>query len=90
MAERFRVIGARPDQIEVKIFGGADVLDLTAERETVGARNAEAAVKAVEAEGLTVAASDLRGRKGRKILFNTKTGEVFLKRLSRSPTRGGE
>ena len=86
MADRFRSAGARPNEIEVKLFGGADVLEVSdmavCSGATVGARNTEAALRALESEGLRVIASDMRGRRGRKIFFNTETGEVFLKRLS--------
>jgi chemotaxis protein CheD len=89
MAEQFRAAGAKPQEIEVKLFGGADVLQGDDRRgcspATVGARNVQAALEALEAEGLTVRASELRGCNGRKILFNTETGDVFLKRLGRRP-----
>jgi chemotaxis receptor (MCP) glutamine deamidase CheD len=35
----------------------------------------------MEEEGLTVAASDLGGRRGRTIRFDTATGEVLVRRL---------
>jgi chemotaxis protein CheD len=38
----------------------------------------------LERLGYRVAASDVRGPRGRKVLFNTETGEVYLKRLSKA------
>jgi chemotaxis protein CheD len=76
--------GARRHEMEVKLFGGADVLSVSAARVgkmTVGTLNCETALRVLEEEGLTVAASDLGGRRGRTIRFDTATGEVLVRRL---------
>jgi chemotaxis protein CheD len=83
LARQFDALGARRDEVEVKIFGGGDVL-LTANdasRPTVGSLNIDVALKLLEEEGFKVAASSLGGNCGVTILFNTQTGEVLLKRL---------
>ncbi len=70
-------------EIEVKVFGGADMF-LNAERSTsgtVGAKNIRAAFDFLEGAGLAVVSSDTGGTRGRKILFNSQSGEVWLKRL---------
>jgi chemotaxis protein CheD len=71
--------------VEVKLFGGADVLPVDrtlSARPTVGAQNCQAAVEVLAEEGFTVSASDLGGVRGRRIHFHTGTGEVLLHRLA--------
>jgi chemotaxis protein CheD len=84
LIREFESIGARRDQIEVKLFGGADVLPVAGlpNRATVGAQNCSAARETLEEEGLILAAWDLGGIRGRRIHFHTGTGEVLLHRLA--------
>jgi len=84
LARQFDSLGARREEIEVKLFGGGDVLMVTnpESRPTVGRLNCEAALKVLCEEGFEVAASSLGGTCGLNIQFHTITGEVLLKRLS--------
>ena len=82
--ERLRVVRS---ELEVKVFGGADVLvlkDPAASRLTVGRQNSEAALDTLEALGLVVSASSLGGTTGVDIRFDTNNGEVLLRRLPRA------
>lgn len=84
MAARLRSYGIRNDEIEVKLFGGAETLHTEGApnmNQLVGKSNIAAALKILEAEGLRVDTSDAGGAFGRKIFFYTNTGEVLLKRL---------
>ncbi len=84
LAERFDALGVARKELEVKLFGGADVLPISADRNdrpTVGGLNCQAALEVLEAEGFEVAASDLGGIRGRTIRFDTRTGEVLVQRL---------
>jgi chemotaxis protein CheD len=82
LARQFDSLGARRDEVEVKLFGGGDVLVMTSssQRPTVGRLNGEAAIKVLEEEGFGVVASSLGGKRGVNIYFNTKSGEVLLQR----------
>jgi chemotaxis protein CheD len=82
LARQFDSLGARRSEIQVKLFGGGDVLLMgnQSSRPTVGQLNSEVALKVLEEEGLNVVASSLRGNCGVNITFNTATGEVLLKR----------
>jgi chemotaxis protein CheD len=85
LAQQFDAIGARRQEVEVKVFGGADVLPMEgirADRPTVGAQNCKVAVEVLAEEGFTVSAADLGGVRGRRIHFHTGTGEVLLHRLA--------
>jgi chemotaxis protein CheD len=78
--------GIARDEIVVKVFGGSEMMGsgMTILKESVGHRNIITAFSVIEKEMLSVAASDVGGVKGRKIIFSTKTGEVLLKRLQKS------
>jgi chemotaxis protein CheD len=84
LARQFDGLGAQRVEVEVKLFGGADVLPLLSgrgDRPTVGALNCQTAVSVLAEEGFTVTASDLGGTRGRRIHFHTGTGEVLVYRL---------
>ena len=84
LASQFESLGARRDEVRVKLFGGADVLLVVhaVSRPTVGRLNCEAALRVLQDHGFEVAASSLGGTSGMTIRFNTGTGEVLLKRLN--------
>ena len=85
LAQQFDALGVERREIEVKVFGGADVLPVTRDRSrkpTVGAQNCSVALEVLEEKGFIVSASDLGGVRGRKIHFHTGTGEVLLHRLA--------
>ena len=83
VARQFDALGVRRSEVQVKLFGGADVL-LVGEansKPTVGKMNCEAAVEVLQEEGFEVAASSLGGTAGLNIRLDTRTGEVRLRRL---------
>jgi len=76
--------GAKKEDIVCKIFGGAEVLSEQNSVFNVGQRNIELAYKMVAELGISVVSSSTGGRHGRKIHFNTGTGEVLQKYLVKS------
>jgi len=93
LAQKFDALGVHREEVEVKVFGGADVLPLLAERgdrPTVGALNCEAAVEVLAEEGFRVTASDLGGTRGRRIHFHTGTGVVLVYRLEAWTDHAGQ
>ena len=84
IARQFDALGAHRTEVEVKLFGGADVLlvsDEASTKATVGKLNCEAAIEVLRDEGFAVIASSLGGSAGLNIRFDTRTGEVLLRRL---------
>ncbi|HUK23689.1 MAG TPA: chemotaxis protein CheD [Terriglobales bacterium] len=85
LACRFDRLGAHRAEVEIKLFGGADVLpvDLAglSPRATVGQMNCRRAIEVLQGEGLHIIASDLGGSWGRAIRFHTGTGEVLMRRI---------
>jgi chemotaxis protein CheD len=87
LARQFDNLGAQRKEVQVKLFGGADVLPISASgalRPTVGRQNCEAAMEVLQAEGFQVTASSLGGTAGRSIQFYTGTGEVRLRWLAQT------
>lgn len=86
MVEQISGMGIPLAACEVKIFGGADVLlprDLQGNRMSIGQQNIQEALCRLDALGIVPKASDIGGRLGRKLLFNSHTGDVFLKKVGR-------
>lgn len=84
LAQQFDALGAKRSELEIKVFGGADVLPISAVQRgkpSVGALNCKAALEVLEEEGLVVLNSDTGGTRGRRIHFHTGTGVVLLNRL---------
>ncbi|GFO59357.1 putative chemoreceptor glutamine deamidase CheD 2 [Geomonas silvestris] len=85
MLEELTLHGVLSGEIEGKLFGGSDMFDtVDGRRQSVGCQNIEMARQMLEENGVRVATQDLGGPRGRKIIFNTNTGEVFLKRLRKT------
>lgn len=76
----------KPRDLVTKVFGGADMFSQFATRgsaRTVGAQNISMALDTLQDLGIYPAAIDIGGQQGRKLLFFTHTGEVYLKRVAR-------
>jgi chemotaxis protein CheD len=92
LAAQFDSLGAPRREVEIKVFGGADVLNVREGelRPTVGRLNREKALEVLRAEGFNVAAKRLGGPCGFRIDFFTTNGEVRLRTLAstRTPAAG--
>jgi len=84
LARRFDALGIARGKVVVKLFGGADVLKVFDHRRrpTVGCLNAETALTVLREEGFEVSASSLGGTRGLTLSFNTRTGDVLVRRLN--------
>jgi chemotaxis protein CheD len=72
-------------EIQVKLFGGADMFSSvpsSVHKPTVGWQNVSVAIRCLKEYGLDPTASDVGGKKGRKLIFKTDTGIVYIKKLS--------
>jgi chemotaxis protein CheD len=86
MLRKFMSKGIAESDLEVKLFGGAEMLPncLPSKNVTVGRQNIEIAIRMIKDKNLNLVSSDLGGLQGRKIIFYTHTGDVFLKRLKKT------
>jgi chemotaxis protein CheD len=70
--------GCTRERIEIKVFGGANVIDTS---NAVGSDNAEFVLGYLEAEGLRCTAQDLGGTLPRRISYYPATGRVVRRLL---------
>lgn len=86
MIDGFFRLGIHPAEIEVKLFGGANALSAGAGAGadgSVGQMNVRRARELLEQANLRPCKDHVGGLCGRKIVFDTFTGVVLLKRLPR-------
>lgn len=72
------------DDLEIKLFGGAQVLAAgrdSAGNLTVGMKNVARAQEILAELGLTVVKTVVGGRRGRKLFFSIRNGDVYVARL---------
>jgi chemotaxis protein CheD len=83
LGRQFDALGANRGEVEVKLFGGADMFRASGPdaRQTIGTLNCDMALEVLQDEGFRVIASNLRQTSGVKIRFNTRSGDVMLLRL---------
>lgn len=81
-----RMIGAGADlsQTVAKVFGGARIPHLGAGTRSISDANAAVASQLLGRQGIRIVARDLGGHWGRKVLFDTRTGDVWMKYLMES------
>jgi chemotaxis protein CheD len=80
--DRVLALGARRKELRAKLFGGACVLEGFQRRQGhLGEQNVERAVEFLQEAGVPVVAQDTGGRRGRKLVFQTGDGAVWIKLL---------
>ncbi len=68
--------GASKTNIRAKVFGGGEVLTTVNSHFNIGLRNIEITFEMLEQLKVPIIAQSTGGKNGRKIIFNTGTGEV--------------
>lgn len=86
MVRQFQAQGLVVSELEVKLFGGADMMmGFLADHQRVGSLNVQKAKMLLARMGMKIKAGDVGGAVGRKLIFDTRTGDVWIKRLNKSP-----
>jgi len=80
LLERMLTLGAARSGLQAKVFGGAAMWENSNGLLAVGERNIALARRQLERQGIPVVAADVGGDSGRKIIFETATGSVLLRR----------
>lgn len=89
MLERFAAAGMPPRELTVRLFGGANTMETDAELRAmldVGRKNVETALAALARAGLAPVSRDVLGDRGRKLLFATHSGQVWVELLDPAET----
>lgn len=79
LVEKIRTIAGGGTLI-AKVFGGASMWSQTSGALAVGERNVELAFNTLEDMKIKVVSQDIGGGMGRKIIFDTESGTVLLRR----------
>lgn len=79
----FHNSGASIDRIEAHVIGGATPPDAEGEEAEIGRHNVDAALRMLEHYGIPVSGQEVGGRHGRKVLFNTESGEPVIAKVER-------
>jgi chemotaxis protein CheD len=80
MYDQFVARGIPSNEITVKLFGGASVLEGVTDTINVGDENVRIARQVLHEYQLKLVRKDVGGRKGRTLYFYSDTGEVFMKK----------
>lgn len=78
------LMGSRQEDLIAKVFGGASVLTKNDCVFNIGERNINIQSKLLSDFNIKVVAKSLGGDKGRKLIFNTRTGVVKMKYINKS------
>lgn len=72
--------GGHKDRLEVKVFGGGNVINNSAR---IGSKNAEFIRSFLKREGFRIASEDLEGNQPRRIHYYPDSGKVMMRKLNR-------
>ncbi len=84
LVSKMRYIGCREEDMVAKVFGGAAVLKTKQEVFFIGERNIKIAKETLKNIGIDIVAESTAGKLGRKIIFNTFTGEVHQRYIMKT------
>ena len=79
LLEKMLGMGSKIENIQAKVFGGGEVVETQTNLFRIGERNIEIAEKTLKEMRINVVAKSVGGKLGRKIRYNTYTGEVMMK-----------
>ena len=72
-------IGCSVHNMEAKLFGGANVIEVSSEEMMIGRKNIVIAKEILKEYKIPIIAEDIAGSKGRRIMMRSDTGKIFLK-----------
>jgi chemotaxis protein CheD len=81
LAQLFSRYGSQVEDLEARIFGGACPPGLGDELVNIGRQNVKLAESLLERFNIKIVSRDTGGGEGRKVLFNTFTGETTVSRV---------
>jgi two-component system chemotaxis response regulator CheB len=74
----------RPSHYTAKLYGGAAVVSHLGSGTHIGSRNVESAREVLKTAGIRIVDEDVGGKTGRRINFNTATGEVDVRLVKKT------
>lgn len=71
--------GCKIDDIQAKLFGGANVINVNREEMMIGRKNILIAQEMLKEYRIRVVANDVGGARGRRIYMQSHTGKIMLR-----------
>ncbi len=84
LIENFSEKDINPEEIEVKLFGGGDVIKIKRENHSIGYKNVLSALNTLKEFNLAITSVDVRNDFGRLLYFHTDSGKIYLKKIQSS------
>lgn len=80
MLKRFESLGITRDEIDVKLFGGANVINVSPTIKTIGSTNIEKAHEIFKILNIRIKGEDTGGKQGRTIYLISNNGDVYVRK----------
>ena len=77
LVEKMLQLGSKQSNLVAKVFGGGEVIAFSSNIMHIGQRNIMVAEEMLEERRIPIIGRSTGGNSGRKIIYNTKTGEVL-------------
>jgi chemotaxis protein CheD len=81
LLSRMLSLGCQKSHLTARLFGGASQFEPSSDRISIGQQNVQVATRFLEDEGIPILAREVGGSRGRKLVFHTEPGHVFVKTL---------
>lgn len=72
-------VGCKINNLEAKVFGGGNVIEVQQESLMIGRKNIVIAKEILKEYKIPITGEDVGGTRGRRIMMRSDTGKVFLK-----------
>ncbi|MEW6601361.1 MAG: chemotaxis protein CheD [Nitrospirota bacterium] len=83
LIEKMLSLGSRKENLRAKIFGGGDVIRTADNFFSIGRRNIFIAEDLLREERIPIVTGDVGGKFGRKLIFNSESGRVMVKKINK-------
>lgn len=84
LIEKMLAYGSQQRNLKAKVFGGGEVIETSIKQFSIGEKNIKIAFEILNEQKIQVIANSCGGKLGRKIEFNTLTGEVKQKYIEKN------
>lgn len=81
LVTRMLSLGCQKRNLTARMFGGASQFAVAGDRISIGQQNVQVATRFLEDEGIPIHVQEVGGSRGRKLVFHTETGDVFVRTL---------
>ncbi len=79
LIHKMLILGCKKKNLRAKVFGGADTTTGLYTQHDIGRRNVAIALEILHEEKISIIGQNTGGFQGRKIIFHTHTGDVYMK-----------